>query len=250
MKIAVCIKRVADMDVRFRISQDGTSIDEAGLKFDINDFDAWAVEAALQLKEKAGQGEVVAVSLGPDAVQETIRKALSMGADRGIHLKADRIPFDGLAIARALAAELGEGGFDLILFGKISPDSSNGVVGPMVAELLDLPCVTAVSKLDIAEGRGTAKRELEGAQEIVEFPLPAVITVDEGLNTARYPSLKGIMAAKKKPLETKPAQLGELQLSITGLALPPERAAGRIVGEGAAAVPELIRLLQSEAKVM
>jgi len=136
LKIAVCIKRVPDMDVRFRISADGTSLDEAGLKYDINDFDAWAVEAALQLKEKAGQGEVVVISLGPDATQETIRKALSMGADRAVHLKADRIPFDGFAIAGALAAELKDGGYDLILFGKMSPDSSNGIVGPIVAEML------------------------------------------------------------------------------------------------------------------
>lgn len=250
MKIAVCIKRVPDMDVRFRIGGDGTSLDEAGLKFDINDFDAWAVEAALQLKEKAGAGEVVAISLGPDVVQETIRKALSMGADRGIHLKADRVPFDGFAIAGALATELRDGGYDLIFFGKISPDSSNGVVGPMVAELLGLPCVTAISSLEIAGGRGTARRELEGAQEMVEFPLPAVLTVDEGLNTARYPSLKGIMAAKKKPLESKPAQLGQAQVQVRRLELPPERKAGRIVGEGAAAVPELVRLLQTEAKVL
>ncbi|MEO6332123.1 MAG: electron transfer flavoprotein beta subunit/FixA family protein, partial [Gemmatimonadaceae bacterium] len=117
MKIAVCVKRVPDMDARFRISADGTSLDEAGLKFDINDFDAWAVEAALQIKEKAGQGEVVVLSLGPASVQETIRKALSMGADRGIHLSADRIPFDGFAIARAIAAELKDGSYDLILFG-------------------------------------------------------------------------------------------------------------------------------------
>src|SRR4029079_15052085 len=198
LKIAVCIKRVPDMDVRFKIAADGTSVDSAGLKYDINDFDAWAVEAALQLKEKAGQGEVVVVSLGPDAAQETIRKALSMGADRGVHLKSDRIPFDGFAIANALAGELKDGAYDLILFGKMSPDSSNGIVGPIVAELLDLPCATAISKLEIADGKGTAKRELEGAQEIGDFPLPAVLTIDEGLNTARYPSLKGIMAAKKK----------------------------------------------------
>ena len=119
-----------------------------------------------------------------------------------------------------------------------------------MAELLDLPCVTAISKLEIADGRGTAKRELEGAQEIVEFPLPAVLTIDEGLNTARYPSLKGIMAAKKKPLESKPAQLGEPTVRVQKLEFPPERAAGKIVGEGAAAVPELIRLLQTEAKVL
>ena len=190
------------------------------------------------------------ISLGPNAVQETIRKALSMGADKGVHLQADRIPFDGFSIASALAAELGNGSFDLILFGKLSPDSSNGVTGPMVAELLGLPCVSAVSRLEIAEGRGTAKRELEGAQEIVEFPLPAVVTVDEGLNTARYPSLKGIMAAKKKPLESKPASLGEPMVRIERLDLPPDRAAGKIIGEGAAAVPELMRLLQTEARVI
>jgi electron transfer flavoprotein beta subunit len=250
LKIAVCIKRVPDMDVRFKIGADGTSVDDSGLKYDINDFDAWAVEAALQLKEKAGQGEVVVLSLGPAAAAETIRKALSMGADRGIHLQTDRIPFDGFAIASALAAELKDGGYDLILFGKMAPDSSNGIVGAIVAEMLDLPCVTAISKLDIAEGKGTAKRELEGAQEIVEFPLPAVLTVDEGLNTARYPSLKGIMAAKKKPLEAKPAALGDAQVSVQKMELPPERAAGRIIGEGAAAVPDLIKALQTEAKVL
>src|SRR5215212_9117754 len=113
------------MDVRFRIGADNTSLDEAGLKYDINDFDAWAVEAALQLKEKNAGSEVTVISLGPDVVQETIRKALSMGADRGIHLKADKVPFDGFAIARALSDELKTGGYDLILFGKISPDSSN-----------------------------------------------------------------------------------------------------------------------------
>lgn len=246
----MCVKRVPDMDVRFRIAADGASVDETGVKFDLNDFDSWAVEAALQLKEKAGQGEVVILSLGPSSVQETIRKAISMGADRGIHLQADRIPFDGFSIASALAAELKDGAYDLILFGKLSPDSSNGVTGPMVAEILGLPCVTAISTLDIEGKKGTAKRELEGAQEIVEFPLPAVLTVDEGLNTARYPSLKGIMAAKKKPLESKPAALGESHVKIERLELPPDRAAGKIIGDGAAAVPELVRLLQSEAKVL
>ncbi|HEY8167047.1 MAG TPA: electron transfer flavoprotein subunit beta/FixA family protein [Gemmatimonadaceae bacterium] len=238
------------MDVRFRITADGTSLDETGLKFDLNDFDAWAVEAALRLKEKAGQGEVVAVSLGPDTAQETIRKALSMGADRGIHLKTARVPFDGFAIARALADELKGGSYDLILFGKMSPDSSNGVVGAIVAELLDLPCVTAISGLEINDSRGTARRDIEGAQETMEFPLPAVLTIDEGLNTARYPSLKGIMAAKKKPLEVKPIDLGDTAVNVQKLELPPERAAGKIIGEGAAAVPELIRLLQTEAKVI
>jgi electron transfer flavoprotein beta subunit len=250
VKIAVCIKRVPDMDVRFRIGADNASIDEAGLKFDLNDFDAWGVEAALRLRDANAGSEVTVISLGPDVVQETIRKALSMGADKGIQLKTDKVPFDGLAIARTLGDELKSGAYDLIFFGKMSPDSANGVVSQMVAELLDLPCVSAISSLEISGGRGKAKRELEGAQEIVEFPLPAVLTVDEGLNQARLPSLKGIMAAKKKPLEVKPIQIPQSQLTVRKLELPPERKAGRIVGEGAAAVPELIQLLQREAKVL
>jgi electron transfer flavoprotein beta subunit len=250
VKIAVCIKRVPDMDVRFRIAADNTSLDQTGLKFDINDFDAWAVEAALQLKEKHPGSEVTVMSLGPDVVQETIRKALSMGADKGVQLKTEKVPFDGLVIAKALSDELKTGQYDLILLGKMSPDSSNGVVGVMVAELLGLPCVSAISSLEIADGKGKAKRELEGAQEMVEFSLPAVLTVDEGLNTARYPSLKGIMAAKKKPLEVRPVELTNAQVKVRKLELPPERSAGRIVGEGVAAVPELVRLLQTEAKVL
>ena len=250
MKIAVCIKRVPVMEVKFAIAKDGASVDETGLKYDINDFDLWAVEAALQLNEKNPPGEVTVVCLGPDAAQEQIRKALSMGVDRGVLLKADKVPADGLAIAEALAAELRGGAYDVIFLGKKAIDSDASTVGPMVAELLDLPCVTGVSKLEIAGGKGTAQRAVEGAVEVVEFPLPAVITVDEGLNKERLPSLKGIMAAKKKPLETKPAQLGQPGVTITKMELPAERAAGRIVGEGAAAVPELVRLLQSEAKVI
>jgi electron transfer flavoprotein beta subunit len=250
VKIAVCIKRVPVMDVRFTIDAGGTGVNEAGLKYDVNDFDLWAVEAALQLKEKAGAGEVVVISLGPDVVQEQIRKAISMGADRGVQLKADKVPADGFAIARALAAELKDGAYDVILFGRVSIDSSNQVTGPMVAELLGLPVVTAINKLAITGKTGIAERSLEGATEVVEFPLPAVLTIDEGLNKERLPNLKGIMAAKKKPLDVRPAQLGELQVTVSKMELPPERAAGRIVGEGAAAVPELVRLLQTEAKVL
>ncbi len=250
MKIAVCIKRVPDMETRFKIAASGTAVDAAGLKYDMSDFDGYAVETALQLNEKQGPGETVVISLGPDVVQEQLRKALSMGADRAVQLKADRVPADGLAIARALAAELQGGGYDLILFGRQAVDSANATVGPMTAELLGLPCATAVSTLEIANGRATARRDLEGAAEIVEFPLPAVVSVDEGMPRARYPSLKGIMAAKKKPLEVKPAQLGDEHITIEKLELPPERAAGRIVGEGAAAVPELVRLLHTEAKVL
>ncbi|HXL53081.1 MAG TPA: electron transfer flavoprotein subunit beta/FixA family protein [Gemmatimonadales bacterium] len=250
MKIAVCVKRVPDSETRVKIASDGKSLDEAGVKFILNPYDEFAVEEALRRKENAGSGEVVVIALGPTAAQETIRTALAMGADRGILLQADRIPVDGLAVAQALAAELKGAGFDLILFGKMAIDDYNHQVGPMVAELLDLPCVTTVSHLEIEGGKGVAEREIEGGVEVVEFPLPAVLTTDKGLNEPRYPALKGIMAAKKKPMEVKPTPLAVGDLEIVALTLPPERTEGRIVGEGAAAVPELVRLLREEAKVL
>jgi electron transfer flavoprotein beta subunit len=250
VKIAVCIKRVPDTEARIRVGSDGASIDEAGVKFIVNPYDEFAVEEALQRKEQAGGGEVVVIALGPDAAQETIRGALAMGADRGVLLKADRVPADALAVAKALAAELKGGGYDLVLFGKMAVDDHNHGVGPMVAELLALPCVTAISKLVLDGGQGVAEREIEGGVEVVAFTLPAVLTAEKGLNTPRYPALKGIMAAKKKPIDVKPAALGETRVTVTGLALPPDRKAGRIVGEGADAVPELVRLLRTEAKVL
>ena len=250
MKIAVCIKRVPDMELRFSIAGDRKSLDPSGLKYEMGDFDGYALEVGLQLVEKQGPGDVVVLSVGPDGVQETLRKGLAMGAARAVQLKADEVPFDGLAIAQALAAELKDGGYDLILFGRMATDSANGTVGPMTAELLGLPCVTAISHLEIADGRGTARRELEGTAETMEFPLPAVLTIDEGIARPRLASLKGIMAAKKKPLEVKPAQLGEARLVVESMALPPDRPPGRIIGEGADAVPELLRLLQNEAKVL
>lgn len=250
MKIAVCIKRVPDMEMRFAIAADRKSLDQGGLKFEMGDFDGYALEVALQLVEKHGPGEVVVVSLGPDGVQEILRKGLAMGASRAVQLKAEDVPFDGLAVARALAAELKDGGFDLILFGRMATDTANGTVGPMAAELLGLPCVTSISALEVSGGRATARRDLEGAAETVQFPLPAVLTIDEGIARPRLASLKGIMAAKKKPLEVKPAQLGEVRLKVESMELPPDRPPGRIIGEGADAVPELLRLLQTEAKVL
>ena len=238
------------MEMRFSIAGDRKSLDQAGLKYEMGDFDGYALEVGLQLVEKAGSGEVVVISLGPDGVQETLRKGLAMGAARAVHLKADQVPFDGLAIAQALAAELKDGGYDLILFGRMATDTASGTVGPMTAELLDLPAVTSISKLDVAGKHGTARRDLEGASETVQFPLPAVLTIDEGIARPRLASLKGIMAAKKKPLEVRPAQLGEARLVVESMALPPDRPPGRIVGEGADAVPELLRLLQTEAKVL
>lgn len=250
MKIAVCIKRVPDTEARIKIAASGTAIDESGVKFVLNPYDEIAVEEALRLKEKAGAGEVVVITVGGEASQETIRTALAMGADRGVLLKVDALPLDPVPVARALADELRDGGYDLILCGKQAVDDSSHAVGIVVAELLGIPAVGAVAKLEIAAGKGVAEREIEGGVEVVEFVLPAVVTADKGLNEPRYPALKGIMAAKKKPLETKPVTLADAGLEIVVLAYPPERQAGRILGEGADAVPALIEALRTEAKVL
>ena len=250
MKIAVCIKRVPDSETRVKIGADGKSLDEAGVKFDMNPYDEFAVEEALRRKEKAGAGEVAVLCLGPAAAQETIRTALAMGADRGVLMQTDKIPADPFEVAKVIAAELQSTSWDLILFGRMAIDDYNHQVGPLVAELLGLPCVTAVSHLEIEGSKGVAEREIEGGIEVVEFPLPAVLTADKGLNEPRYPALKGIMAAKKKPLEVKPVQLGGGSLDVVALTPPPARKEGRIVGEGVGAVPELIRVLREEAKVL
>jgi len=249
VKIAVCLKRVPDTTSKIVIGADRTAIDETGLKFVPNPYDEFALEAALALKEKVGAGETVVIALGGDSSQETLRGALAMGIDRAVLLQSAGSA-DALEVAKALAAELKDGGYDLILFGKMAVDDYNHAAGPMVAELLGLPCVTAAVKLEVAGGALEAEREIEGGVEVLAAPLPAVVTCDKGLNNPRLPALKGIMAAKKKPLEVKPTTLGAPQFSVSGLELPPERQAGRIVGEGPDAVTELLRLLRNEAKVI
>ena len=246
----VCIKQVADTETRVKVGSDGRSLDPAGVTWILNPYDEFAVEQALRVKEKAGAGEVIAISLGGAGVQTTLRSALALGADRGIHLKHEGPAPDSLAVARALAEAIRPLDANLIWLGKQAVDDDAAQVGPMLATLLDLPCVTVVAAFELAEALATVEREIEGGREVVEVALPAVLTTDKGLNEPRYASLKGIMAAKKKPIEERPAVPGEPNLEVTALALPPPRAAGRIVGEGTAAVPELVRLLREEARVI
>ena len=250
MKIAVCIKRVPDTETRIKIGADGKSIDEAGVKFVMNPYDEFAVEEALKLKESAGEAEVVAVAVGTDSSQETIRTALAMGADRGMLVKTEAKSLDPIATAQVLARALKDAGFDLILFGKLAIDDYSHAVGAMVAELLGVPCVSSICSLEIEGREGRAEREIEGGVEAVEFSLPAVLSADKGLNEPRYPALRGIMMAKKKPLEVKPVELEQGGIEIVALTLPHERQEGRIVGEGPDAVPALIEALQTEAKVL
>jgi electron transfer flavoprotein beta subunit len=249
VKSIVCVKRVPDTEARLRVGADGRSVETAGVKYVMNPYDEFALEAALRHRDQAGGGEVTVLSVGGSTSAETLRTGLAMGADAAVLLKSEERS-EGLATARALAEELRGREFDLVLFGMKAIDDDLQAVGPMVAELLGIPAVTAVTEFSIEDGRVTAIRQIEGGSEVVELRMPCAITLTKGAYEPRYASLKGIMAAKKKPLEEKPAAPGESGVETRALEQPAERAAGRIVGEGAAAVPELLRLLREEAKVI
>ena len=245
----VCIKQVADTETRVKVGADGRSLDPAGVTWIMNPYDEFAVEQALRLKEKLAAGEVIVVSLGGAGAATTLRNALAMGADRAIHLKHDGAT-DPLQVARALATAVRGTSPSIVWFGRQAVDDDAAQVGPMVAELLDLPCVTAIATFDLADQKATVERDIEGGREVVEVNLPAVFTTDKGLNEPRYASLKGIMAAKKKPIDEQATDLGEPGLNVLALELPPARSAGRIIGQGVEAIPELIRVLREEAKVL
>jgi electron transfer flavoprotein beta subunit len=248
VKSIVCIKRVPDSEARIRVAGDGMGIDPSGVKYVMNPFDEIALEEAIRLKEDAGDGLVTVLSVGPEESKEILRTALAMGADEAV-LLASPESADGLVIARALAEEIGGREYDLILFGKQAIDDDNMQVPAMVAELMGLPCASVVVELQIEGRHVVAHREIEGGHEIVEFDLPAVVGAQKGLNEPRYPSLKGIMAAKKKPLEVKEIDLAEPKVRIVALQEPPPRAGGEIVGQGPEAVPELVRRLRDRALV-
>ena len=246
----VCIKQVPDTETRVKVAADGTALDPAGVTWIVNPYDEFALEEALRIREKQGAGELIVISLGGAGVQTALRTALAMGADRAVHLKSDTPAPDPLAVAKALAVEIRGLNADLVWLGKQAVDDDQAQVGPMLAELLDRPAVTAVGAFELTAAGATAEREIEGGREIVELTLPAVITADKGLNEPRYASLKGIMAAKKKSIDEKPAELGEPNLERGSLTLPAASGAGRIVGQGVEAIPELLRLLRDEAKVL
>ena len=249
MKIVVCVSHVPDTATRIKVGSDGKTIDTTGVTYILNPYDEYAVEEALKTKEKLGSGEVVVVTLGAENSKETIRKALAMGADSGILLKDDS-QRDSIEIAKALAEEIKSQGAQLVFMGKQSVDYDNSIVGQLTAELLVYNCVAVCVKLDMDGDKIIAEREIEGGREVVETALPAVITCQKGLNEPRYASLKGIMAAKKKIIEEKPAAAYTPSSEIIGMHLPAGKQPGRIVGSDVSAVPELVRLLKEEAKVI
>jgi electron transfer flavoprotein beta subunit len=258
MKIVVCVNYVPDTAIKVKLAADGKAVDLADAAYVVNPYDEFAVEAALQIKEKVG-GEVIVVSAGPEKANTGLRTCLAMGADSAILVKEDSIEkADAFAIGSILAQICAELKPDIIFFGKNSIGVDDGQVPAVVADQLDLPQVSVVVKLEIQDGKFRAEREIEGAREVIEGSLPAVFTAQKGLNTPRYASLKGIMAAKKKQIESRPLSALGLpaesllpRLSWEQVMLPPSRPPGKILtGDAAQTVPELVRLLHDEAKVI
>src|SRR5256712_9636879 len=243
------MRRVPDTATRIKIAPDGKSIVTSDAEFVINPYEEYALEEGVQLKEKHG-GEVAVLTLGPEKSTNVILKALALGADRAVHLKSENFPDDPSAVARAIAAELKSVEFDVLLFGKKGVDDDNQQVGPMVAELLGIPCITQIVKLDVSDGRGVAHREVEGGSITVETTLPAAFTAEKDLTVPRYASLRELVAARKKPIMVKDIQLPPSSLEIVSVQYPPPRPPGRIVGKGVDAVSVLVKLLHEEAKVI
>lgn len=249
MKIAVCINHVPDTETKIKVAPDNISIDRTGVNYMLSPYDEFALEEALRLRERF-KGEVTAVSLGGDPHRDTLRKALAMGVDRALLLKDDG-ERDSFGVASGLAEELKTMSPDIVLFGKQSIDYDNAQVGTLVAALLGIPSVSVVVRMEVRDdGTVSCDREIEGGHETVQTKLPAVFTAQKGLNEPRYPSLKGIMAAKNKPIEAKPAAAVPARVVTVLMRRPPAKTPGRVVGTDKSAVPELIRLLHEEAKVI
>jgi len=249
MKIIVPVKRVVDYNVKVRVKPDGSGVDTANVKMSMNPFDEIAVEEAVRLKEKGVATEIIAVSCGITACQETLRTALALGADRAILVQTD-VELQPLAVAKLLKAIAQKESPQLVILGKQAIDDDSNQTGQMLAALLNWPQATFASKVEIADGRAKVKREIDGGTETLDMALPAVVTTDLRLNEPRYATLPNIMKAKKKPLETlTPDALGvdvAPRLKTLKVVEPPKRKGGGRVAD----VAELVAKLRNEAKVI
>jgi len=249
MKALVCVKRVVDYNVKVRVKSDGTGVDIANVKMSMNPFDEIAVEEAVRLKEKGVVTEIVAVSCGVTQCQETLRTAMAIGADRAILVETDA-ELQPLAVAKLLKALVDKEQPQLVILGKQAIDDDCNQTGQMLAALADLPQATFASKVELAEGKATVTREVDGGLETLSLTLPAIVTTDLRLNEPRYVTLPNIMKAKKKPLETvKPDALGvdvAPRIKTLKVSEPPKRGAGVKVPD----VATLVSKLKTEAKVI
>jgi len=249
MKVLVPVKRVVDYNVKVRVKSDGTGVDIANVKMSMNPFDEIAVEEAVRLKERGVVTEIVAVSCGVSQCQETLRTAMALGADRAILVETD-VELQPLAVAKLLKALVDKEQPQLVILGKQAIDDDCNQTGQMLAALADLPQATFASKVEVADGKATVTREVDGGLETLSLTLPAIVTTDLRLNEPRYVTLPNIMKAKKKPLENvKPADLGvdvEPRIKTLKVSEPPKRGAGMKVPD----VATLVAKLKNEAKVI
>lgn len=255
MRIVVCVKAVPDTNAALKVGGDNKTINPQGVKYVMSPYDAVAVSKAVEVKEANEGSELIAISVGKSktdaAAEKRIKDALALGADKGINIADDSDHRDSLSIAKALTAAIQSlGEVDLVMFGRQAVDSQSLAVGPMVAQLLGIPFIMDATKADIGDGKVTAKRSAEGRVETIEASLPCAISAQRGLAEERYAKLKDILKAKKKPVEAFSFDFPEAGAEVTAMTPPPERKAGKIVGEGPEAAAELIRLLQDEAKVL
>ena len=248
MNIFACVSHVPDTTTKVKVGADEKQIDQEGVTYILNPYDEFGVETALQLQEQHG-GEVTVVCLGPDVVKETIRKGLAMGAEKGIHIKDDTVR-DSYGTAKAIDSALKDKSPDVVVCGRQSIDYDGWQMASLLGEMLSIPSISVVSKLEIADGAVKAERDIEGGKETVETTLPVVVSVQKGIYSPRYPKLQGIMKAKKKPIEEVTPEPWENRVEVTKLEKPPVKSAGKIVGEDASAAKELVRLLHEEAKVI
>jgi electron transfer flavoprotein beta subunit len=252
MKIAVCIKQVPTREWQPRLNDDKTWIREADASFEMNEPDAYALEEALRLKEKHG-GEVVVCSAGPSRIAQVIREALARGADRAIHVEDDALAgADAFVTSAALAAAMQDEKFDLVLTGLQSDDQGFAQVGVIMAEKLGLPHATIIMEVNVDGSALRVKRELEGGWfQWVAMPLPAVLTIQSGINQLRYATLKGIMAAKKKEIRKAPHVASAAKQKIVSLYVPEKGKKTQLIGgTPAEAAKELVRRLREEARVI
>ena len=252
MHVVVCVKRVPDTTAKVRPAADGRGIDAQGVEFIVSPYDEMALERAVQLKEEGVARRVTVLCLGPKDATKELRKCLAVGADDAVHLLETQPYRDAAATSSCLAAAVRELGPDLVLAGWKAIDDDGAVVAGMMAERLGFAYASYAVKLDAAAGARevVVEREVEGAAEVVEVPLPAVVTAQKGLAEPRFASLKGIMAAKSKPLVEKPPAPAENASNRTAFRPPPARPPGRVLGKGAEAVPELLRVLRDEVHVL
>ena len=255
MDVVVCIKRVPDTETKVRIAPDGKSLDLASAQWITAPYDEMAVEKALQLRDGTPQspgagGTVTVLTVGPAEAGKELRTALAMGADKAIHVVAPTAGLDASATSEALAAALKGVAFDVLLCGKQATDDDDAAVGPMLAERLGLPCVAFVTSIEVAGKVATVKREIDGEVEVLEVDLPAVFTAQKGLAEARLPGLKGIMAAKKKPLEERPFSGAKPLTEVRALAVPAGRKACVKFPPTAEGVRALLNVLRTERGVL